>query len=446
MTLEAVRTTATRLTDSAVDEETQNLLKQWTKELQEKNAMSQRLKQKTVEVEWSMGKLLNEAQQRLARFKRGIFVAWLRTELPGISISKAYNLINLYRVFNFPNFGKMKVAISVLYMLSATSTPTSARQEAVKRIESGEKLSCKGTRKIIEFHKKRGGLDGDTTARNEDSSDSQNKVLSCATETEATFVQEGRVIPLAPTRKEQIATAIPVLPAAIKRRLTTEDGVVLRYHPDQRAWCKTCGEWRHFILVGQDIWQCKTCSSACSDDAMEIWIPGSGEADRERKRAKDRQAYQRRKARAEQRQTRDCQASADFIKTTINMFFGGNDWKLIVSADRDTDDTWQGNICLTPPCSLPQIASVVDRLSDGACLDHVQEVLLLVKGYSSMAWFQKLLRRYPVCFLAQQAESDATFPCQEGSGLALFYVGQRVNDFAATFGRDGIGVVLVRQQ
>lgn len=63
----------------------------------------------------------------------------------------------------------------------------------------------------------------------------------------------------------------------------TEDGVQLRYDPAERAWCGRCIDWQHFILIGQDTWQCKVCGVRVQDDVIEPWSP---EADEELKRGR----------------------------------------------------------------------------------------------------------------------------------------------------------------
>lgn len=87
-----------------------------------------------------IGLRFQKAQDELNRqgIKGDGFVAWIESETK-YSCSSAYNLIGVATRFKdkpFPNFGK-----SVLYALSAPSTPDSVVQQAIEKAESGEKVT-----------------------------------------------------------------------------------------------------------------------------------------------------------------------------------------------------------------------------------------------------------------------------------------------------------------
>ena len=87
-----------------------------------------------------IGLRFQKAQDELSRqgVKGEGFVAWIESETK-YSCSSAYNLINVAEKFKdkpFPKFGK-----SVLYALSAPSTPETVIQQAIEKAESGEKVT-----------------------------------------------------------------------------------------------------------------------------------------------------------------------------------------------------------------------------------------------------------------------------------------------------------------
>jgi hypothetical protein len=100
-----------------------------------------------------VGKRYAEAQDLLADHDGGVFVLWLTSETPH-SIKTAYNLINVYRQFGgFVNFTKLDIGDSAAYVLAAPSTPDRAREEAIERAESGERITHSRAQQIIEQYK-----------------------------------------------------------------------------------------------------------------------------------------------------------------------------------------------------------------------------------------------------------------------------------------------------
>lgn len=111
-----------------------------------------------------IGLRFQKAQEELSRqgIKGDGFVAWIEAETK-YSCSSAYRLIDVATKFKdkpFPNLGK-----SVLYALSAPSTPESVIDKAIEKAESGEKVTVADVKdwkaeeeqwkKTVAFHKKK---------------------------------------------------------------------------------------------------------------------------------------------------------------------------------------------------------------------------------------------------------------------------------------------------
>jgi hypothetical protein len=98
-----------------------------------------------------MGKILADAQERLASHNGGSFQQWVRDDTHW-SLSMAYRLMNVYRAFGRSNLERLDLGASALYLLSEPSAPLSAREEALQRAENGETISHARAREIVEQH------------------------------------------------------------------------------------------------------------------------------------------------------------------------------------------------------------------------------------------------------------------------------------------------------
>ena len=101
---------------------------------------------------WEMGRILADAQERLAAHGRGTFLKWLQQET-GLSQSTAYRLIQVHKAFDLPTVGRMAFSASALYYLSTGTIPAPARQEAIRRAEQGETITEQKAREIVEAHR-----------------------------------------------------------------------------------------------------------------------------------------------------------------------------------------------------------------------------------------------------------------------------------------------------
>jgi hypothetical protein len=99
--------------------------------------------------------------------QHGEWLPWLEREF-NWSRRTAGNFIHVYeaaerRSANFANLG---IPVSGLYMLASPSTPEKARDEIIKRAETGEKLSLAGVKRVIEDAKTADGkANGQVPAR-----------------------------------------------------------------------------------------------------------------------------------------------------------------------------------------------------------------------------------------------------------------------------------------
>lgn len=86
-----------------------------------------------------------------ARLPHGKFTPWLQAEF-GCSLDTANNFMNVAQ--HFGNNPKVSdYAPSALYLLAAPATPQSAREEALARVEEGERVGPSVAREIITEHR-----------------------------------------------------------------------------------------------------------------------------------------------------------------------------------------------------------------------------------------------------------------------------------------------------
>jgi hypothetical protein len=85
--------------------------------------------------------------------RSGQFIKWARNET-GLSVSQIYNLLRVHQKFGHQQRGvNQKLGTGVMVLLSASNVPESARQEAIKRAESGSHVDKTDAKKIIKVHK-----------------------------------------------------------------------------------------------------------------------------------------------------------------------------------------------------------------------------------------------------------------------------------------------------
>jgi hypothetical protein len=97
-----------------------------------------------------VGEKLLEVQVKLGN---GKFDAWLQAEFDW-SRRTAYNFIGVFKEFRGrANFAQIDIATSALYLLSAPSTPESAKQEIIMRAEAGEPISHTTAKAVVEAHR-----------------------------------------------------------------------------------------------------------------------------------------------------------------------------------------------------------------------------------------------------------------------------------------------------
>lgn len=83
----------------------------------------------------------------------GQFVSWLEAEFPWC-VTQAYNYMNVFEAFgSFPNFEKLQLSDSALYLLATRSTPLEAREEVLALAVQGEVFSYSRVREIVRRYK-----------------------------------------------------------------------------------------------------------------------------------------------------------------------------------------------------------------------------------------------------------------------------------------------------
>lgn len=128
---------------AVLDTETRIVVRQRASEIKE------RLRD-VAQATWEVGQKLVDVRSRL---EYGQFNLWLKTEFQW-SRSTAYKYINIFESFgSCPQFGQLDIAISVLYLLAAPSTPKTAREEALERAFEGETITSTKAKAIADHHK-----------------------------------------------------------------------------------------------------------------------------------------------------------------------------------------------------------------------------------------------------------------------------------------------------
>jgi hypothetical protein len=126
---------------AALDEQTRTLVRQRLKEVR---GIAPQTAQDVV----AIGRKLIEVKERLPR---GRFSHWLAGEIEW-SPRMAYNFIAAAERFgDCPHLSR--VLPSALYLLAATSTPETARQEAVARAAAGEEITHETAQQIVQSRK-----------------------------------------------------------------------------------------------------------------------------------------------------------------------------------------------------------------------------------------------------------------------------------------------------
>jgi hypothetical protein len=111
------------------------------------------IKARTSQTIWENGRDLLEVKERL---EHGQFMEWCGANFPW-SHSTVNNMINV--AVKFPTVGNLDISAKTLYLLAQTSTPESARQEAIEKAESGETISHKEAKELVDAHKRISNLE-----------------------------------------------------------------------------------------------------------------------------------------------------------------------------------------------------------------------------------------------------------------------------------------------
>jgi len=119
------------------------------------------IKSRTAQTIIENGRDLLEAKGRVGH---GNFCNWVAGCFPWTikTADRMIQVVENIKLDNLSNFENMQS--SVLYMLAAPSTPESARSEAIEKAESGESLSVKQAKALINAHKRIESLQAELTS------------------------------------------------------------------------------------------------------------------------------------------------------------------------------------------------------------------------------------------------------------------------------------------
>ena len=107
---------------------------------------------RSVESALQVGLILEEARARLAKHKTGVFWKWVELEC-GMASNTAQRMMRAHREFADSNLATVaKLELTAVYLLSATKCPEAAKDEARQIAQSGNQVSAKRAREIIEKH------------------------------------------------------------------------------------------------------------------------------------------------------------------------------------------------------------------------------------------------------------------------------------------------------
>ena len=84
-----------------------------------------------------------------SQLDHGMFIGWLKIEF-GWTRMTANNFIHVAERFKLENFSHLDFAPSALYLLASPSIPEDAREEALSRAESGERITHRVAKEIVE--------------------------------------------------------------------------------------------------------------------------------------------------------------------------------------------------------------------------------------------------------------------------------------------------------
>lgn len=410
---------------ATLDTETRITVKQRSERIKERN----RLAAQNI---WENGRDLYEAQQELAKFGSGTFLAWVQCDLQ-ISHQTAYNMIRVYTQFDSKTVLESNMAAKTFYLLAAPSTPEPARLEAVERAKAGEEITHAKAKAIV-----------------------------------------------ASNRPAAITAAPPATPTT--RTLTNEEAEavvwrVLAYHcpakKDDRQADEKQLAWLQAITISEyNLFRYALNPGIQLSDQQIYYCIGNVE-----------QALEKRIAKAKSvPSTTTTRSPAIVVQATDDIALGKDDSDeyytplYVISAARkvlgtiDLDPAscetaqsvvlaktylnkfnnglrlpWLGRVWLNPPFSNP--APFTNKLIEEYERGNTRAAIVLVNNGTDTAWGQALLRRYPVCFVGAHSHgsrisfwrNDPDEP-RTGNRYAqmFFYLGDDSQTFAEVFSQFGV--------
>lgn len=103
--------------------------------------------------------------------------------------------------------------------------------------------------------------------------------------------------------------------------------------------------------------------------------------------------------------------------------------------------TWKGNVWLNPPYSMPEIELFVEKVINEYAAGNVKQAIVLTNNSTDTKWFH-LLAQYPFCLTSGRLQfwNGAGEILAARQGQAIFYLGNKIQEFKKEFSQYGIVV------
>lgn len=113
--------------------------------------------------------------------------------------------------------------------------------------------------------------------------------------------------------------------------------------------------------------------------------------------------------------------------------------KFYTKADDGLTKRWFGNVWMNPPYSYPLVEQFTSHAIKQYDKGNVKAAIILTNNCTDAAWFQSLLKRFPVCFTAGRVSfwqpNQTSFAARQGQ--VFFYMGASDLLFSKTFAEFG---------
>lgn len=347
------------------------------------------------------GRKCGEVRDVLQHNKAGGFRAWIDKE--GLGRQTVYSLISMHEAFgNCPNFGQLDIAKTAAYLLSAPSTPETARVEAIERAQVGETITHATAQQIVAEHKP-----ATTIGHNEKFPDREElsvlvpseptvdtvKHVSYEEESDELAGDEDAYDWADDESEDSISEEFDTPDTVVERNDFISSEVVAKPHVANNSGDNEWYTPAHIIEAARSVMGGIDLDPASNDVANEV-------------------------VRAATYYTVD---------------------------DDGLSYQWAGRIWLNPPYARESIAQFIEHLVDNRNLGHVTQAIVLVNNATETIWFRHLISiASSVVFPGGRvrfwkADGETSGPLQ---GQAIVYIGDHPQLFYEQFAALGWGAIL----